>query len=248
MKNKLRKEKIGIVIPAANESETIEAFCLDLIKNIHRLKINAKVFIVVDNASKDNTKSILEKIVKKYKLIKLVYEPKNRNVVDAYVRGYREAIKYKCDFIIEMDSGFSHLPSELHKFIQGYKEGYDCVFGIRPLWSINYKVPLKRRIFSLGGTILSNLLLGTSYKDMTSGYEGFRREILEQILRESLKSSGHFWHTEIKYRAKDFHYKEVPITYKFPTPRVKLNSIYNSFIILFYLATDRWSKKLKLRK
>ena len=229
-----------MVIPVANEAETIEVFCLDLLKNIHKLKIDATVFMVIDNASKDDTKKILEKISKKYKLIKLIYEPKNRNVVDAYVRGYREAIKNKCDFIIEMDSGFSHLPSELHKFIKGYEEGYDCVFGIRPLLSVTYKVPLKRRMFSLGGTLFSNLLLGTHYKDMTSGYEGFRREVLEQILKEPLKSTGHFSQTEIKYRARRSNYKEVRITYKFPTPRVRIGSVVNSISTLLYLSYSRW--------
>ncbi len=244
MKQKKNKTtKIGFAIPVANESETIKEFCLDLIKNIKLFKINAVVFIVIDNASKDGTKKILEKIVKKNNLIKLIYEPKNRNVVDAYVRGYREAIKNNCDFIIEMDSGFSHLPSELHKFIKGYEEGYDCVFGIRPLLSINYNAPLKRRLFSLGGTILSNLLLGTHYKDMTSGYEGFKKDVLVKILKEPLRSTGHFSQTEIKYRARNFKYKEVKITYRFPTPRVKMSSVYNSFSTLFYLSFDRWLRR-----
>jgi dolichol-phosphate mannosyltransferase len=243
MKNSFKKDKIGIVIPVANESETIKAFCEDLIKNIYQLKINAKVFIVIDNASTDNTKTILEKIVKKNQLVELIYEPKNRNVVDAYVRGFREAIKNKCDFIIEMDGGFSHLPSELHKFIQGYKEGYDCVFGIRPLWSINYKVPLKRRLLSLGGTILSDLLLGTRYKDMTSGFEGFRLAVIKQILKKPLQSKAHFYQTEMRFRAKNFRNKEVYITYNNPTPRVGFGSVYNSFSTLFSLTRERWFGK-----
>ncbi len=247
MKKSLRKEKIGIVIPVANESKTIKAFCLDLVKNIRNLKLNANVFIVIDNASADDTRNILLQIVRKYKMIKLIYEPKNKNVADAYVRGFREAIKFKCDFIIEMDSGFSHLPSELFKFIEGYEEGYDCVFGVRPLWSLNYKVPLKRRLFSLGGTVLANLLLGTHSKDMTSGFEGFRLKVLEKILKDPIKSTAHFFQTEIRFRAKKFKNKEVYITYNNPSPRVKMESLYNSFATLFSLSKDRWFGKTKKR-
>lgn len=41
--------------------------------------------------------------------------------------------------------------------------------------------PLYRRILSQGGTFLANLVLGTRLKDMTSGFEGFQRKVLENM-------------------------------------------------------------------
>lgn len=240
------KEKIGIVIPAANEEKTIAAFCSNLLKYINLLKINACVFFIIDKASKDSTQTVLEKIAKKSKLMRIIYEPKNRHVADARIKGFHEAIREDCDFIIEMDCGFSHLPKELCKFIQGYRQGYDCVFGVRPLWSLRYHVPLYRRIYSLGGTILSNFVLGTRFIDMTSGYEGFTRKVLGQILREPIRSTDYFFQTEIRFKARKFRYKEVFITYSSPTPRVKWSSVYNSFSTLFSLAVDMWAKKIRL--
>ena len=226
---KLKREKIGIVIPAANESKSIEALSWDLIKNINRLKINAKVFFVVDLSSQDDTRQILETIAKKSPNISVIFEPKNKNVADARIRGFKEAISQNCDFIIEMDCGFSHLPSELWKFIEGYREGYDCVLGVRNLWSKNYKVPLYRRVYSIGGTILSNILLGTNMSDTTSGYEGFRKKVLETVIKSHILSTDHFFQTEIRYRVKDFNNKEVFRTYTSPTPRIGRSSLYNSF-------------------
>ena len=248
MYKKKVNEKIGIVIPAANESKTIESLCNDLFKHINSLKIKSEVFIVLDRASRDNTLEILQKMASKYKSLHIIYEPKNRHLADARIKGFLEAIKQNCDFIIEMDCGFSHLPEELYKFIHGFREGYDCVFGIRPLWSLRYHVPLYRRIYSLGGTILSNLLLGTHFVDMTSGYEGFRKEVLEQILKDPILSTDHFFQTEVRFKARNFRYKEVYITYSSPTPRVKWSSVYNSFETLFFLALDNWARKIKLKK
>lgn len=237
---KTLKKKVGIVVPAANEEKTIRKFVGELQKEITKLKINATIFIVTDDASKDKTGKILDILSKKNKQIIHIYEPKNTNVVDAYIRGYKEAFKKNCSYIIEMDCGFSHLPNDLHKFIQGFLEGYDCVFGVRPLWSPQYHVPFKRRLFSLGGTLLSNALLGTHLSDMTSGYEGFTRKTAEKIFRKKLRSKGHFFQTEVRFYARKYRYKEVLITYNFPSPRVNSNSIKNSFSTLFYLTKKRF--------
>ncbi len=41
------------------------------------------------------------------------------------------ALANGADFIIEMDGGGSHLPSEVPRFVEKLKMGYDCVFGSR---------------------------------------------------------------------------------------------------------------------
>lgn len=240
MKHKnIARKKIAIVIPAANEEPTIKKFVTAMLKEIKRLRLRATIFFITDDVSKDHTRSILEKISKLNRQIVHIYEPRNKNVVDAYVRGYKEALRKKYDYIIEMDCGFSHLPKDLHKFIQGFSEGYDCVLGVRPLWSLSYKVPFKRRAFSLGGTILGNVLLGTHFSDMTSGYEGFTKNVAKKIFAKKLHATGHFFQTEVRFMASKYTYKEVPVTYNFPSPRVNSNSIRNSFTTLFYLTRKR---------
>jgi dolichol-phosphate mannosyltransferase len=238
-----KKEKIGIVIPAANESATITKFCHELFQQVKTLKINALTFFVVDKASKDNTRELLQNLTKQYPNLKLIYAPENRHVADARVRGFNEALKNNCDFIIEMDCGFSHLPKELNKFILGYREGFDCVFGIRPLLSSKYRVPMHRRFLSLGGTFLANFLLGTHFTDMTSGYEGFTNKVLREILKHPVLSVDYFFQTEMRFRSSRFKYLEVPITYKFPTPRIRFKSLLNSFSALMILTKENWSRR-----
>lgn len=233
------KTKIGICTPLANEENTIVKFCTELTKEINRLKLNATVYMVIDGASKDKTEQLLKKITSQNKKIKYKFDKNSKNVADAYISTFNMALDEKCEYIIEMDAGFSHQPKELEEFIRGFQEGYDCVFGIRPLYSLSYKVPFKRRLFSVGGTLLGNLLLGTNYKDMTSGYEGFKSNVVKEILEYPIISKGHFFQTEIKYRSRKFSKKEVKIDYNFPSPSVNKNSIFNSFDSLFKLFLER---------
>lgn len=234
------QKKIGIVIPAANEEKTIKELYIEIDKQLGKLNVQGTVYIVLDTASVDKTRIILNQLSKKYTTLCVMYEPKNKSVVGARIIGFKKALKDGCDFIIEMDCGFSHLPQELYKFIHAFQEGYDCVFGIRPLWSNSYHVPLYRRFYSISGTLVSNFLLGTRYTDMTSGYEGFSRKALQNILKKPILSTDHFFQTEMRYKARTYKYLEVFITYGSPTPRVKWDSVKNSIGSLFKLFLGRF--------
>ncbi len=148
-----------------------------------------------------------------------------------------------------MDAGFSHLPSELSKFVNKIDKGtYDAVFGKRPLWSPRYKVKLLRRIYSLCATLLPNFLLGMKFKDISSGYESFNLKTLKKIISQPFLSTGHSWHIEVKYRCKDLNYTEIPITYNFPSNTIALLTLKNSIFVLFSLWLDRMKAKISKKQ
>jgi len=233
------KFSYAIVIPVANEADNIKIFYKELLRQLTKIKINFKIYFVTDNVSKDGTVQILKKLSTNNYKVSVIFEPKNQNVVDAYVRGFNQAIKEKNDYVIEMDAGFSHQPREILKFVKKLRKGYDCVFGTRPLMSHKYKISIKRRIFSLGGTILSNFLLGTKLPDATSGFEAFKSSILSEILKKQLMSKGHFFQTEIRYRAKSYNISTVNIHYSFPSNSVSRKSLLNSIYVLFAIFLNR---------
>ncbi len=76
-----------------------------------------------------------------------------------------------------------------------------------------HEQPLYRRILSSGGTLLSNLVLGTSLKDMTSGFEGFQRATLESLDFDAFLSTGHMYQTEMRFYCRNMNTIEVPIHY-----------------------------------
>ncbi|MDQ5951322.1 MAG: dolichol-phosphate mannosyltransferase [Patescibacteria group bacterium] len=154
-----------------------------------------------------------------------------------------EALIDQADYIIEMNSGFSHSPHQLIFFVYGLLQGNDCVFGYRSLTSLRYRGSNFRRFVSLGGAWISSGLLGTRLRDITSGYEGFTSNALKKIIHKPFLSSAHFWYVELKARAREMKYIEVPITYQFPSPRMNFSSILNSLAILSILVLDRLKGK-----
>jgi dolichol-phosphate mannosyltransferase len=229
--------KLAIVIPMANEEDNVEKFVTDVLKVCRAFEFSKIYFFaILDNASNDGTKTILINLSKFTPELKVIYAPENRNVVDAYIRGYREAINIRADWILEMDAGFSHQPSDISKFFRKMKSGYDCVFGSRYFQGKKTsKAPLARHFMSKGGTILCNVLLGTKLSDMTSGFELFKREVLDAILSMGILSIGPFFQTEIRTFAHGFNITEVSIFYNAPSYKFRLIELYDAFKNLFRL-------------
>src|SRR4029453_14554873 len=86
-------------------------------------------FAILDNASKDDTRELLSELSHRQPQLKVVWAPENRSVVDAHIRGYREALDASCDLILEIDAGFSHQPADINQFFEAMGQGYDCVFA-----------------------------------------------------------------------------------------------------------------------
>src|ERR1043165_7083071 len=153
----LSRLKLGIVCPMANEEALAEKFVNELLDVCNSAGFAlVEMFVVLDKASKDNTLPLLRKLEKQRPQLNVIWAPENRSVVDAYIRGYGEAIKAGCDWILEIDAGYSHQPADVPQFFAAMAEGRDCVFGSRFCDGGSLEGPLKRRIVSRGGTVLAN--------------------------------------------------------------------------------------------
>jgi dolichol-phosphate mannosyltransferase len=223
------------VIPMANEEQGFPVFAGTLARVMDNLSCG-KIYFVLDNASKDRTLELAEGLSSSDRRFEVVWAPQNQCVVDAYLSGFRVAFLRGHDPIIEMDAGMSHDPLALPTFLVFLSEGYECAFGSRFIEGGSMsESPLSRRFLSTTGTFLANLLLGTRLKDMTSGFEGFRREVMQAILSYPLRSRGHFYQTEIRYLLRKRKSVEVPIRYRAPSKRVSKKSLKNAYeTLLFY--------------
>ncbi len=224
----------ALVVPMANEENDFPPFVQELFKALEEIK-SGKIYFVVDKVSTDKTLELCEKLSKQDKRFATVWAPENKNVVDAYLRGYREALKNNHDYIIEMDAGLSHDPKLLQDFLKAFQNGYECVYGSRFIEGGSMgDSPFKRRLLSKGGTVLSNFFLGSKLHDMTSGFQGFTKDVVEKFLSYQLKSTAHFYQTELRYLLRKRNQLEIPIGYKAPSPRVSDSAILNSLSVLFY--------------
>ena len=96
------KAKFAIVTPMANESAMFYLFTKSLQSQLNKIKLGVGVvYFVVDNKSKDDTLNLCQKFSKKDHRFKTIWSPNNRNVVDAYMAGYKTAVKKNYQFIID---------------------------------------------------------------------------------------------------------------------------------------------------
>lgn len=224
-------KKIAIVMPVANEEDTIE----NTIKKITSLPYeNLCLYLIMDSYSKDKTFDIANKYISPK--LKIVFYKESKGVASCYLKGFEVALNDGCEHIIEMDAGGSHNPDSISFFIEKLNEGYECVWGSRIIKGGKFtNVPLYRQCVSRGGTFLANLILGTRLKDMTSGYEAFQSHVLYSLNLNNFLSAGHMYQTEMRFYCKNFKSIEIPITYVGGKSCFKLKSVIQALGTLFKL-------------
>jgi len=210
----LSELSLAIVCPMANEGQRAVEFVDAVLAKCGEFR--AKTFLVVlDRANKDDTLDLMNEHATKTPDLKVIWAPENRGPVDAYVRGYREALALNPDWVLEIDAGFSHQPEDIPVLFQKMQEGHDCVFGSRFCRGGSISDSSKKRYWlSWGGTLLTNLLLGTRLHDMTSGFQLFSRDALQMIVDKGIQSRGPFFQTEMKTYARRLNIAEAPIRYR----------------------------------
>ncbi len=236
-------KKTIIVMPVANEEESM-ATVLDEILSLPY--DNLFVYPVLDAYSKDNTQSIVEEYEKSTSRVKCIFHSQSKGVVSCYLYGFQKALEDGAEQIIEMDGGGSHQPSQIPLFISKLEEGFDCVWGSRFCKGGGLEnQSLYRKVLSKGGTILANLVLGTGYDDMTSGFEAFQANILANMHLEHFLSKGHMYQTEMRYYCRNLNTIEVPIHYIGGSSTLKAKSVIEALKILFQLKAHEtviWKK------
>src|SRR5229473_5638342 len=161
------KIKLGIVTPFANERGNAEDFVAAVLSVCARYSFSrVEMYAVLDNVCTDGTHDILREMAMREPRLQVIWAPENRCVVDAYMRGYRQALQRGNDWILEIDAGFSHDPEQIPLLFSEMANARDCVFGVRfGLPGARFEGGLKRRLISQGGSALSNMLLGTKLGD-----------------------------------------------------------------------------------
>jgi dolichol-phosphate mannosyltransferase len=202
-----------IIIPTYNERQNIEP----LFEAIFTVNNDVNILVVDDN-SPDKTYELVDELQQgRYKdKVFLLRRAGKLGLGTAYVAGFKWALANGYDYIMEMDADFSHNPIYINDFLREIKNA-DLVIGSRYVpgggvvnWGIG------RKFISRGGSLYSRTILGLPLNDITGGYKCFRREVLESINLDSIKSNGYSFQVEMNYRTylKGFRIKEVPIIFE----------------------------------
>ncbi|MFC1481938.1 polyprenol monophosphomannose synthase [Candidatus Neomarinimicrobiota bacterium] len=199
-----------IITPTYNERENIEL----LLALVHSVSQASDVLVVDDN-SPDGTGEFVEELSTKEKWVHVLRRPGKLGLGTAYCAGFAWALENDYDVIIQMDADLSHNPDMILLFLKEIKEN-DLVIGSRYLKGVNVvNWPLSRLILSWSANIYAKIITGVPVWDLTGGFKCWRREVLQSLDIQSLKSEGYSFQIETTFRAysRGYRVKEIPIVF-----------------------------------
>ncbi len=178
-------EKIVAMIPTYNEAGHIRGLVGEILAQDPRMEV-----LVADDDSPDGTWRIVQEMAQGDHRVHLLRRTDRRGRGWAGIDGFKAALALGADAVIEMDGDYSHHPRELSKLIQGLDQ-WDVVIGSRCVAGGEDRRPGKgRTLVTRLASLYIRWILGVHVKDPTSGYRGFRREVLERIGLDRMRSRG----------------------------------------------------------
>lgn len=201
-------KKLSIVIPCYNEEATIEKILAE-VETVDLGSIKKEI-IIVDDCSKDKTRSILKKYNQKYKVL---LQKQNQGKGAALKRGFLESTG---DVVVVQDADLEYDPQDYKKLLYPITRGHaDVVYGSRfaggePHRVIYYSHTVANKTL----TVLSNMFTGLNLTDMETCYKMFRGELIRDIAK-SLKSERFGFEPEVtaKIAKRKVRVYEVGIAY-----------------------------------
>lgn len=206
-----------LILPTYNEAENIEAILLTAGKVLADAAPEGFHVLVVDDGSPDGTGLIADRLAREHDWVEVLHRSEKSGIGPAYLAGFRHALDSGAGYVMEMDSDFSHDPADLARLLQAVHAGAALALGSRYVpgggvtdWG------LLRRFVSEGGSTYARWVLGLRVRDLTGGFKCFRRDVLEAIHFDGVRSQGYAFQVELTYRAvrAGFHVVEVPIVFR----------------------------------
>jgi dolichol-phosphate mannosyltransferase len=206
-----------LILPTYNEAENVQAIVAASGEVLARAAPDGYRVLIVDDGSPDGTGHLADQLAAENPWVEVLHRAEKNGIGPAYLAGFRHALDRGAGYVMEMDSDFSHDPADLARLLEAVYGGADLALGSRYVpgggvtdWG------LLRRFISEGGSTYARLVLGLRVRDLTGGFKCFRREVLEAIQFDGVRSRGYAFQVELTYRAVQggFRVVEVPIVFR----------------------------------
>jgi len=206
-----------LILPTYNEAENVEAIVTAAGDVLATAAPDGFCVLVVDDGSPDGTGRLADGLAEQHDWVRVLHRSEKNGIGPAYLAGFRHALDGGAGYVMEMDSDFSHDPADLARLLAAVFAGADLALGSRYVPGGGVKDwGLLRRLVSQGGSTYARIVLGLRVRDLTGGFKCFRREVLEAIQFDGVRSQGYAFQVELTYRAVQggFTVVEVPILFR----------------------------------
>jgi glycosyltransferase involved in cell wall biosynthesis len=198
------------VVPTYNEAGSVAELARRALAADGRLQL-----LVVDDGSPDGTAALVKRLQAGEPRLHLLERAAKQGLGAAYRAGFDWGLSRGYDVLLEMDADLSHPPERLPALLDGLA-GADLVIGSRYVpggRTVNWS--RAREAISRGGNTYVRLALRVPVHDCTAGYRAYRREVLEELPVEAVRSNGYCFQVEMAHKAwqEGFRVAEVPITF-----------------------------------
>lgn len=200
-----------VILPTYNEAQNLP----DLVDGLLDVDQSLDV-LVIDDSSPDGTGQVAGRLAAATQRVRVLRRLAKLGLGTAYVAGFRYALRYAYDRVVQMDADLSHSPRDVPVLLAAAQDA-DVVIGSRNIRQGEVEGwPLLRHLISRGGSAYARLLLGLPIKDCTSGFKCIRREALERIDLDALQAQGFAFQVEVNYACvrAGLRLAEVPIHFR----------------------------------
>lgn len=201
MKNLL----LSVVMPAYNEAETVEA----ALRRVRAVPLRVEI-IVVNDASTDGTREILDALAQEGLVDRVIHHEKNRGKGAAIRSGAAAATG---DALVVQDADLEYDPADLPALIQPISTGKaDAVYGSRFQGGPHRVLYFWHYVGNRFLTLLSNMFTNLNLTDLETCYKLVRMDLLKHL---PLSSNRFGFEVEITARLAQANARiwEMPISY-----------------------------------
>ena len=240
-----RVPRATVCLPTYDERENLEP----MVRALSGVLGPDDRVLVIDDSSPDGTGEIADRLAAELDWVDVLHRPRKDGLGRAYLDGFRRALADGAELVLELDCDFSHDPADVPRLLQA-SERADLVLGSRYVpgggtqnWG------LLRRAISRWGSLYAQFLLGLHVRDLTGGFKCYRREVLETIDLDAIRSRGYAFQIETTYRAVRAGFRVVEIPIRFTDREVGGSKMSRSIVLeaiwkvpALRLASRRWSR------
>ena len=233
-----------VISPTYNECKNVQSL-IELILGKHP----EFHLLIVDDSSPDGTANKVKELQADYSNLYLEERPSKDGLGTAYIYGFKWAIERDYDRIVQMDADLSHDPNDV-PYLVNLLDEHDLIVGSRYVEGVSVvNWPIRRLMLSYGANLYSRVITGMPIKDSTGGFKAWRREVLEELDLNGVRSQGYSFQIEMNFRTwcKGFRIKEVPIIFVDRTigeSKMSKNIVYEAIFMVWRLRIWKYFNRI----